>query len=141
MPDITHRLHGIQKEKISTEMYLKTIYLLKEEKKEDPRPVNLVNELGLSKGSVSEMLKKLADEKLIEYESYGRIKLTEKGFEKAKNVVRKYLTIRKFLEDILKIDHDRVHDEACNLEHAFSDQSIAKLNILMRIFETREKNS
>ena len=136
MPEIHyHKLHGTQKDKISTEMYLKTIFLLHEKKSQEPRPVDIVNELELSKGSVSEMLKKLSDEKLIKYESYGKIKLTEKGIEKAKNVVRKYLVIKKFLLDILKIDPEKVHDEACNLEHGFSDESIAKLNILMKLFE------
>ena len=59
------RLHGKQKNKISTEMYLKSIFLLREEKKEDPRPVDIVKDLDLSKGSVSEMLKKLSEESLI----------------------------------------------------------------------------
>ena len=140
MADYPNKLHGRQKHRISTEMYLKTIYLLREESKKDPRPVDIVNELELSKGSVSEMLKKIADEGFIEYESYGNIKLTDKGLEKAKNVVRKYLVIKEFLEKVLKISHDKVHDEACNLEHAFSDESIAKLNILLRIFE-KDKSS
>ncbi len=135
----SHRLHGSQKDKISTEMYLKTIFLFQESKKEDPRPVDIVNELELSKGSVSEMMKKLAEEGLIKYESYGKIKLTKKGLESAKNVVRKYLVIKKFLLDILKIDAAKVHDEACNLEHGFSDESIAKLNILMKLFEKKNK--
>ena len=129
------KLHGKQKHRISTEMYLKTIFLLKEEKNDDPRPVDIVNGLGLSKGSVSEMIKKLNEENLIEYESYGKIKLTEKGLEKAKNVVRKYLVIKEFLKDVLKITESKIHDEACNLEHAFSDESIAKLNILLKIFK------
>lgn len=126
------KLHGKQKNKISTEMYLKTIFLLKEEKKEALRPVDIVKELNLSKGSVSEMLKKLSGEGLIEYESYRRIELTKKGSEKAKNVVRKYSTIKRFLLGVLKINPEKVHDEACNLEHAFSDESIARLQIIMK---------
>jgi DtxR family Mn-dependent transcriptional regulator len=129
------KLHGIEKDKISTEMYLKTIFLLLEEKNNDLRPVDIVNELSLSKGSVSEMMVKLSSEGLIDYESYGKIKLTVKGLEKAKNVVRKYLMIKKFLLEILKLSPDKVHDEACSLEHSFSDESIAKLNILMKVME------
>ena len=135
MADYPNKLHGRQKHRISTEMYLKTIFLLREKKGEDIRPVDLVNELELSKGTVSEMLRKLSDEDLVSYESYSRVKLTEKGYEKAKNVVRKYLVIKEFLANILKISPEKVHDEACNLEHAFSDESIAKLNILIRLFE------
>ena len=56
------KLHGKQKHRISTEMYLKTIFLLREKKKKDPRPVDVVRELDLSKGTVSEMLRKLTEE-------------------------------------------------------------------------------
>lgn len=136
--EMHHRLHGKQKDNISTEMYLKTIFLLKEKNKEDPKPVDIVNELRLSKGSVSEMLKKLDDEGLIEYESYGKIKLSQKGLEKAKNVVRKYKIIREFLEKKLKIAPEKIHEEACNLEHGFSDESIARLNIFLRLSEKNE---
>lgn len=133
--EIHNKLHWEQKDNISTEMYLKTIFLLREEKKADPKPVDIVKELNLSKGSVSEMLKKLDEVGFIEYESYGKIKLSKKGLEKAKNVVRKYLVIKQFLEKVLKIDKAKTHDEACNLEHGFSDESIAKLNILMKIMK------
>ena len=47
------------------------------------------------------------------------------------------MVIREFLEDVLKIDDKKVHDEACNLEHAFSDESIARLNILMKFFKKK----
>jgi DtxR family transcriptional regulator, Mn-dependent transcriptional regulator len=126
------KLHGHQKNKISKEMYLKAIFLFKEEYKKDPKPVDIANELQLSKGSVSEQLKNLATEGVINYESYGSITLTEKGLQDAKNVVRKYLTIKKFLTEFLNIKTEKAHDEACNLEHGFSDESIAKLNILMK---------
>ncbi len=131
-------LHSSQKDKISTEMYLKTIFLL-QEKGIQPKPVDLVNELELSKGSVSEMVKKLTEEGVINYESYGVITLTKKGLQKAKNVVRKYLTVKEFLINVLKTPIDKVHDEACNLEHAFSDSSIAKLNVLNKIKKSTTK--
>jgi DtxR family transcriptional regulator, Mn-dependent transcriptional regulator len=135
---MSNKLHSKQKDKISTEMYLKTIFLLNE-KKNDVKPVDLVNELGLVKGSVSEMIKKLSDQGLINYESYGSITLTKKGLTKAKNVVRKYLTVKRFLRDVIKTSPDKIHDEACNLEHAFSDESIAKLNVLNKLMEQNSK--
>jgi DtxR family transcriptional regulator, Mn-dependent transcriptional regulator len=126
------KLHGHQKNKISKEMYLKTIFLFKEEFGKDPKSVDIGKELHLSKGSVSEQLKKLAEEGVISYESYKPITLTEVGLQHAKNVVRKYLTIKQFLTEFLNIDTNKAHEEACNLEHGFSDESIAKLNILMK---------
>ena len=125
-------IHSEQKDKISTEMYLKTIFMLKEEKDIDPRPIDLVKELQLSKGSVSEMLKKLDDEKYIHYESYGKITLTLKGLKHARNVMKKYLIIKRFLTDYLRISPKNIHEEACALEHSFSDESIKKLNALLK---------
>ena len=125
-------IHTEHKDKISTEMYLKTIFLLREAHHVDPRPVDLVKELHLSKGSVSEMLKKLADEKYIHYESYGTITFTLKGLKKARNVMKKYLIIKRFLADYLRINPSCVHEEACALEHAFSDDSIKKLEALLK---------
>ncbi|PIN78650.1 hypothetical protein COV16_05670 [Candidatus Woesearchaeota archaeon CG10_big_fil_rev_8_21_14_0_10_34_8] len=132
------KLHGYQKNKISKEMYLKAIFLFKEKHSKDPKPVDIAKELQLSKGSVSEQLNKLAEEEIISYESYKPITLTKKGMQDAKNVVRKYLTVKKFLTNFLNIKEDNAHTEACNLEHGFSDESIAKLNILMKILEKKK---
>ena len=63
-----HTFHDEHRSSISTEMYLKTIYLLREKNDQDPRPVDLVNELNLSKGTVSDMIKKLKEEDYIKYE-------------------------------------------------------------------------
>ncbi len=126
--------HSSQKSKISTEMYLKEIYLFHDKNKSYPKAVDLVKELKFSKGTVSEMLKKLETLKLITYKDF-EIKLTKKGMMEAKNVVRKYVVIKKFLSDVLKTPDDKIHEEACNLEHAFSDESVAKLNILNKILK------
>jgi DtxR family transcriptional regulator, Mn-dependent transcriptional regulator len=125
------KLHGQHKFKISTEMYLKTILLWKEEHKEDPRAVDVAAQLNLAKGSVSEMLKKMVEEKLITVQPSG-ITLTAQGLETAKNVLRKYLVVKDFLLDVLHIAPEKVHEEACELEHSFSDESIAKLNVLIK---------
>ncbi|MEM2131535.1 MAG: metal-dependent transcriptional regulator [Candidatus Woesearchaeota archaeon] len=127
--NFSNKLHVIQKNKISKEMYLKTIYLFFEKKKL-VKAIDLANELKIKKSSVSEMLKKLFDEKLITIEQKHHIKLTKKGEKEAKNVLRKYLIIKEFLIKILKIKPEKAELEACELEHAFSDESIAKLNIL-----------
>ncbi|MCM2325480.1 MAG: metal-dependent transcriptional regulator [Candidatus Woesearchaeota archaeon] len=119
-------MHADQKNKISKEMYLKEIYLLRDQ---DPKPMDLIRKMKVSKSSVSEMLKKLAEEGVIRYESFGTITLTDKGIMEAMNVLRKYLVIKKFLKDTLMLPEEQLHEEACNLEHAFSDASIARLNI------------
>ena len=113
-------------------MYLKTIYLLKQENHEDPRPLAIAQELDIAKGSVSEMLHKLAQEGLIQHESYGKVLLTKKGSAQAQKVLGKYEIIRDFLSNILKVNPKKVHEEACNLEHAFSDESIERLKKLLK---------
>ncbi|MDD9953230.1 MAG: metal-dependent transcriptional regulator [Candidatus Woesearchaeota archaeon] len=118
-------LHADQRLRLAKEMYLKAILQLG---KDGPvKPVDLVHCLGVTKGSVSEMLKKLAEEKFIEYESFRSIKLTPKGRKKANLILRKYHIVRQFLEKTLKMKGPAVHDDACNLEHAFSDTAIEKL--------------
>ncbi|MEM4398160.1 MAG: metal-dependent transcriptional regulator [Candidatus Woesearchaeota archaeon] len=126
---ISNKLHNTQKNKISKEMYLKTIFNFLEQKRL-VKAIDLANELKIKKSSVSEMLKKLLDENLIQIEEKHYIKLTKKGEKEAKNVLRKYVIIKEFLIKILKIKPEKAEIEACELEHAFSDESIAKLNIL-----------
>ena len=132
------KVHGKQKDRISTEMYLKTIYQLKERNKEDPRPIDIVHNLELSKSSVSEMLGKLAREGYIKYESYGKVTLTDKGLKMAESVVKKFKIIEQFLKNVLKIPSDKVYDEACNLEHAFSDYAIEKLEDVLKCMKDKK---
>ena len=117
----------IKKEKndIAKEMYLKAVLQLTKEG--DVRPVDLVKCLGVTKGSVSEMLKKLEEDGFVEYESFKNINLTAKGRKKANLVLRKYHIVREFLDHVLGMKGEQLHDNACNLEHAFSDEAIEKL--------------
>ena len=129
---MTVKLHRNQKNKISTEMYLKSIFLFKEKNNQDPRPVDIVKDLKLSKGTVSEMLKKLGNKGFVDYASYNKIKLTKKGLEKAETVVERYLIIKQFLTKVLNVPREEAHDEACNLEHAFSDDSVSRLKEIIK---------
>ena len=131
------KIHIEQKDRMSTEMYLKTIYILSEENDGNVKPVDLINKMNLSKASVSEMLKKLKEDELVTYSRYEDISLTKKGIVKGKNILRKYIIIKKFLEEVLKLDKEKCPEEACNLEHAFSDESVARLNIVMKLLEEK----
>ena len=95
------RLHKNQKERISTDMYLKSILEYELDNGKKSKPIEIVKSLNLTKGSVSEMIKKLEEENYIKYESYGEINLTEKGLKRAKNVKKKYVVIKKFLDEVL----------------------------------------
>jgi len=75
------------------------------------------------------MVKKLADEKFIE-EDTTTLSLTQKGEKFAIIVLQKYTIIKEFLEKTLKLEN--AHDEACNLEHAFSLEAVQKLDLFLK---------
>ncbi len=103
----------------SIEEYLEAIYRLIE-KKEKITTTNISKLLKVSPPSVTEMLQRLDKEGYLKYESYGDISLTKRGRDIGKTVVRRHRIIEGFLER-LGLQMHRIHDEACRLEHAISD--------------------
>ena len=80
-------------------------------------------ELGIAPGSVTQMLKKLGELEYVEYVPYKGASLTDKGMEIAQNITRKHRILEKFLKDVLKIKKENVHSQACEMEHALSDEA------------------
>ncbi len=83
--------------------------------------------MNISPASVTEMVKILSNEGLVEYEKYKGVKLTESGLHVARQVRKKHHVMEHFLMDILNLDHDAAHEEACKMEHAISDESAVKM--------------
>jgi|TARA_B100001971_G_C18197088_1_gene542161 DtxR family Mn-dependent transcriptional regulator len=111
--------------KTTKEDYLRAIYhFLEEENKTEVKSVDISDYLNLSKATVSEMLKKLMKEGLIQSAHYGKIKLTKKGLVESKDITKKHRIIEVFLSTTLNINPKLIHDEAHRLEHAFSNESI-----------------
>jgi DtxR family transcriptional regulator, Mn-dependent transcriptional regulator len=123
-------LHTDQRHKLAKEMYLKAIFELQSQMGE-VKAVDLVDCLGVTKASVSEMLRKLKDDGFVDYESFKAICLTKKGKQKAHLILRRYHILRSFVERKLGIKGAKAHHEACALEHAFSDEAIEKLERLL----------
>jgi DtxR family Mn-dependent transcriptional regulator len=116
---------------ISREDYLRTIYSIYEKqgiKKIGVRSIDIANSLGVSKPSVSIMIKKLAKKGFLKVEPYSNIFLTKRGLKEAKKLVHKYKVIELFLREILRYDNKKIYKEAHKLEHAFSEESIKRLN-------------
>ena len=84
--------------------------------------------MNLAKSTVSERLRDLDKEELVNIESYSKIKLTKKGKALAKKLTYKHRLIEFFLYNHLKVPKSKVHEEAHQLEHAFSDETIKKLD-------------
>ncbi|MBI2658040.1 metal-dependent transcriptional regulator [Candidatus Woesearchaeota archaeon] len=112
------------------EDYLRGLYILEEEKGEI-KSTDLSKYLNVSKPSVSEMARELNKEGLISYKKYSKLKFTPKGRRIAQKLTSKHRLIELFLKNVLNIDSKNIHEEAHRLEHAFSDESIAKLKKLL----------
>ena len=115
------------------EDYLRAIYHIEEEENNPQvNSIDLSKYLNVSKSSVSEMLRKLKNSRLIVHTSYTKIKLTPKGRKESISVTRKHRIIESFLSEILNLKPSLIHEEAHKLEHAFSDESISKINGLLK---------
>ena len=110
------------------EEYLETIAML-EERGQPVTTSSLAGERGVSPPSVTEMLHRLSEQGLVSYEPRGKIALTERGRAIARSVLRRHRLWERFLHDVLRLGWDRVHGEACKLEHATSpvvEQQLAR---------------
>ena len=110
------------------ENYLKAILSisLKEDSKVSTNSIS--REIGTSAASVSDMLKKLQDKKLIKYEKYKGVELSKKGEIKAINILRKHRLWETFLVNNLGFNWGEVHDVAEQLEHIKSSELIDRLD-------------
>lgn len=106
----------------STEEYLEALYTLTQDGK-TAGTSEISKRLNISPASVTEMLRKLSNNGYVNYLPYQGVQLTPKGFEIAEKMTRKHRLLERFLHDVLKIGNDRVHKEACEMEHALSDET------------------
>ncbi len=104
----------------STEEYLEALYTLTQDNK-TATTSGISKRLRISPASVTEMLRKLASSGHVNYSRYQGVTLTAKGFAEAEKLARRHRLLERFLHDVLKIGNDRVHHEACRMEHALSD--------------------
>ena len=108
----------------SIEDYLKGIYSL--QKKNEYSNKKLAEYLNISPASVSEMIKKLVNDKYLTIDKKN-IRLTEKGNAFALNVIRKHRVWEVFLFEKLGYEKEEVHKEAEILEHVTSDKLLQRL--------------
>jgi DtxR family Mn-dependent transcriptional regulator len=119
----------------SMEQYLQTICRLGGE--QSPVALSaLADHLGISSVSTHEMIKKLVARELVTYEPYKGVTLTAEGQTQALCVIRRHRLWERFLADVLGIPWDRVHEEACQLEHATSSLVEEKLAQFLQEPET-----
>jgi DtxR family Mn-dependent transcriptional regulator len=87
--------------------------------------------LDVAPGTVTAMMKTLADADLIAYEPYSGVRLTAAGEKLAAHVLRRHRLVELFLVQIMGLDWSEVHAEAELLEHAVSDRLIARMDEML----------
>lgn len=121
-------------ERTSIEDYMAAMYTLYEEQDDTSagiRSVDIAQRLGVTKATVSIMLRKLKRSGLVRTTPYSKIHLTGRGMEEAKRIIFKHRVVEVFLERVLGYGPDAAHGEAHGLEHVFSDESIRRLNAFL----------
>lgn len=109
----------------SGEDYLETILLL-HRKTGFVRSIDIANELGYSKPSVSRAVGILKSGGYIAVEPSGQIVLTDSGKAMAEQVYGKHLMLRGFLSEILGVSEENAERDACRIEHILSDETCTK---------------
>ncbi|MDL2298036.1 metal-dependent transcriptional regulator [Synergistaceae bacterium OttesenSCG-928-D05] len=110
----------------SGETYLETILILRE-KQDIVRSIDIANELGYTKPSVSRAVKLLKERGYIVVQKGGAIELTKKGLDMANKVYERHLTITKFFIETLGVDPDTAEKDACRIEHIISQETFEKI--------------
>ncbi|MGP1437797.1 MAG: metal-dependent transcriptional regulator [Treponema sp.] len=110
----------------SKEDYLERIYdfSLVNEK---VRSIDVARALKVSRASVNKSLGGLKQDGYIEQEPYGTIFLTDKGFEVAKETRKRHNALRKFLTEVLGVSFEVADVDACEMEHAISEETAERL--------------
>jgi DtxR family transcriptional regulator, Mn-dependent transcriptional regulator len=109
------------------ENYLKAIYKLSESTAEEVTTNSIAERLSTKASTVTDMLKKLAEKKLVNYQKYQGVSLTEAGRKVAVNIIRKHRLWECFLVDKLQFRWDEIHSIAEDLEHINSQELIDRL--------------
>lgn len=105
----------------SGEMYLETIYLLKQTK-QSVRSIDIVEELGYSKSSVSRGVNLLKSEGYIIIDDNGNIQLTEIGKELSYEIYERHQVLKDFFVS-LGVSDDVADSDACRIEHVISKET------------------
>ncbi len=116
---------------LSEENYIKNIFHLQAENKEGISTNLIAGSLQTKPSSVTDMVKKLAVKKILSYQPYKGVLLTDKGKKVAASIIRKHRLWEVFLVEKLNFHWDEVHEIAEQLEHIQSDELINRLDLFL----------
>lgn len=124
---------GVMKARNSSpiiEEYLEAIYKM-ENQGLPTLGIRLAERMGVSAPTVTGVLKRMAKSGLVEEDARKGVHLTRKGRELGEAMVRKHRLAERLLTDVLGLDLDQVHIEACRFEHAISPEVEERLTSLL----------
>ncbi|PPG00691.1 transcriptional regulator [Pseudoclavibacter sp. RFBI5] len=116
---------------VSAQNYLKVVWSLQEWSDAPVTATIVAERLQLRLSTVSEGIRKLADQGLLEHARYGSISLTTEGRAHALTMIRRHRLLETFLVEVLQYGWDEVHDEAENLEHSVSDLMVERIDAML----------
>ena len=116
----------MEKVSMSHEDYLEAIVMLGGTSTLPVRSVDIATKLGVSKASVSKAVASLKASGMLNQPFYGDITLTEEGYEYGQAVLERHTMLTKFLVEAIGLDQEDAEEEACQMEHAISDESFEK---------------
>jgi len=114
----------------SQEMYLKTIHLLCEENKV-ARVKDIAAQLNVTMSSVNGAIKSLTSRGFCEHSRYGYVDLTDDGRAAALQVLGKYQVLTRFLTEILGVERGVADNDACEMEHIVSPQTLDRIETFL----------
>lgn len=112
----------------SEENYLKAIFHLERSYPNGVSTNALAEEMETKASSVTDMIKKLSEKKLVNYKKYQGVRLSDSGKHTAIQVIRKHRLWEVFLVDKLNFNWDEVHEIAEQLEHIRSEKLTNELD-------------
>jgi DtxR family Mn-dependent transcriptional regulator len=115
----------------TTEMYLRTVYELEEEGVV-PLRARIAERLGQSGPTVSQTVARMERDGLLNVAGDRHLALTEKGRHEAISVMRKHRLAERLLADVIGLDWEDVHIEACRWEHVMSEAVERRIVALLR---------
>ncbi len=118
----------------SMEHYLAAVFELRAEKGY-ARVSDIAEKLAVAKATVSNALKSLAERGLVRHALYGFVELSDAGELRARQVKNRYQVLRHFLTEVLGIEPDKAHLEACLAEHVIGVTTIDRLIDFIKFIE------
>lgn len=116
----------MEKVSMSHEDYLEAIVMLGGTQTQPVRSVDIATKLGVSKASVSKAVTSLKASGMLDRPYYGDITLTEDGYAYGCAVLKRHEMLTRFLVKEVGLSEEVAEEEACQMEHAISDDSFVK---------------